>query len=173
MKRNEIIDPLSKVILNYLADNANASYKEIAERIGVAIGTVHGRVKKMMKAGIIRNARLIVDFSQLGYDLLVFIRVQLRDDANLETFKQKLSEISRILEVYYLANPFQILIKAVAKNTEDLRRLLDQLTAMREVANMEVSIALDALVERGLQLETPEKIELPKPRGRKSKKRNP
>jgi len=171
MRQNERMDPLSKVILNALADHANASYKEIAEKIGVAIGTVHGRVKKMYKMGIIRNARLVVDFSKLGYDLLLFIRLQLTEDADMETLKQKLAETPRILEAYYLASPFQVLLKVVAKNTEDLRRLLEQLTSMREIANLELSLVLDTYVERGLQLDTPDKLELPKPRGRKPKKR--
>lgn len=51
------LDRTDKEILRHLLEDARKTYTDIAKDLQVSPGTVHVRVKKMEKAGIIRGDR--------------------------------------------------------------------------------------------------------------------
>jgi len=60
-------------ILRELKKDARKSHRDIAEKLGVAEGTVYNRVNKLQDMGIIKRFMVDLDFSKLGYDLTAVI----------------------------------------------------------------------------------------------------
>ena len=72
------IDDIDQEILSILIADAKTPYAEIAKRISVSGGTIHGRMKKMEHMGIVRGSTLEIDTVKLGYNLTVFLGIHLQ-----------------------------------------------------------------------------------------------
>ena len=65
------LDETDFKILDALLDDARLSSRQIADRVGVSVGTVLSRIKRMENEGIIKGYSAIVDHEKLGYELTV------------------------------------------------------------------------------------------------------
>jgi DNA-binding Lrp family transcriptional regulator len=63
------IDEIDRKILKEYSRDARLSFREIANRINVAVGTVLSRTKKMEKDGVIQNYTVLLNNDKLGYPL--------------------------------------------------------------------------------------------------------
>ena len=59
MKINYQIDNVDLKILNILSKNAKMPYTEVAKKVFVSGGTVHVRMRKLEKMGVVRGLSLI------------------------------------------------------------------------------------------------------------------
>ena len=58
-------------ILKSLLEDARFSSRQIAKNVGVSVGTVLSRIKKMEDDGLIRGYSAILDHEKLGYQLKI------------------------------------------------------------------------------------------------------
>ena len=56
-------------ILKGLLEDARFSSRQIAKNVGVSVGTVLSRIKKMEEDGLIKGYSVILDHEKLGYQL--------------------------------------------------------------------------------------------------------
>ncbi|KUJ99636.1 MAG: Transcription regulator, Lrp/AsnC family, partial [Thermococcales archaeon 44_46] len=71
-----MVDELDRKIISILQEDARLSYREIAKKVGVAVGTVYNRIKRLEEEGIIRGFVPKLDYAKLGYDLTAIIGVK-------------------------------------------------------------------------------------------------
>ena len=71
------IDNIDLKILNTLSNNAKLPYTEVAKKVFVSGGTVHVRMKKLEKMGIVRGTKLDIDYSKLGYNISCYMGIYL------------------------------------------------------------------------------------------------
>ena len=76
--QNYQLDNTDLAILNILMQDARRPFTEVAEEVFVSPGTVHVRMRKMEKLGLIKNSQLQVDLSKLGLDVTAFLGVYLQ-----------------------------------------------------------------------------------------------
>ena len=57
------IDNTDQQILNILMENAFTPYTEISKKLFISPGTVHVRMNKMEKLGIVKNPQLQIDLA--------------------------------------------------------------------------------------------------------------
>jgi DNA-binding Lrp family transcriptional regulator len=69
------MDETDVKILKKLTSDARASYRKIAESIGVSPPTVLSRVQNLEKDGIIKSYAALLDHERLGYDLTAVIEI--------------------------------------------------------------------------------------------------
>ena len=69
------IDSLDIKILIELQDDARKSLREIAEKLGVAEGTIYNRINKLKRLGLIKKFIPVIDYSKLGYDIIAIIGI--------------------------------------------------------------------------------------------------
>lgn len=147
-----MIDNLDKIILNALSDNARLSYAEIAKNNGVSPATVHVRVEKMRKAGIVTGAKLSIDHRKLGYDICCFIGIILRQAGDYPAALEKLKALPEVTEAYYTTGQYSVLIKVLVKNIDDLQRLLiERLQVIDEIQSTETLISLQSPIQRNIR----------------------
>ena len=65
MKTNYQIDNIDLKILNILSSNAKMPYTEVAKKVFVSGGTVHVRMRKLEKMGVVRGTKLDIDYARL------------------------------------------------------------------------------------------------------------
>ena len=90
MKINYQIDNIDLKILNILSKNAKMPYTEVAKKVFVSGGTVHVRMRKLEKMGIVRGTKLDINYTKLGYNISCYMGVYLE-----KSFLYKEAEIGR------------------------------------------------------------------------------
>ncbi|GAB4395336.1 MAG: Lrp/AsnC ligand binding domain-containing protein [Microscillaceae bacterium] len=148
------IDSTDRKILNLLIGDANLPFTEIAKRVFVSDGTVHGRVRKLKQMGIIRGATLDVDYNRLGWDITAFLGIYLDKSALYETVAKDLQKIPEITNMHYTTGVYSIFAKIVCRDTRHLREVLhDKIQKVVGIQRTETFISLEESVNRAVALE--------------------
>jgi Lrp/AsnC family transcriptional regulator for asnA, asnC and gidA len=71
------LDEIDLKILSVLTEDAQMPYTEVAKKVFVSGGTVHVRMKKLHKMGIVQGAQLKIDYAKLGFDVKAFLGIYL------------------------------------------------------------------------------------------------
>ncbi|MEQ8706333.1 MAG: Lrp/AsnC family transcriptional regulator [Phaeodactylibacter sp.] len=114
------LDAIDRRILTMLQANGKATNKEIANVLGMSITPIYERIKKMEDAGYIKKYTTVVDKEMLGYHLMAFCNVRLKEHTkeNLERFEQQVAELSEVSECYHIAGNFDYLLKVTVVDME-------------------------------------------------------
>ena len=75
-------------ILQGLLEDARFSSRQIAKKVGVSVGTVLARIKKMEREGIIKRYSALLDHEKLGYELTVLTEITVSKGKLVETNSQ-------------------------------------------------------------------------------------
>ena len=126
MNENYQIDNTDLKILSLLSKNAKTPYTEIAKKVFVSGGTVHVRMKKLEKLGIVKGNKLVIDYSKLGYSITCFMCIFLEKSYLYKQTVRSLKMIEEIVEIHAITGRYTIFIKIFCKDTAHLRKVLDQ-----------------------------------------------
>lgn len=150
----ESIDKLDRAILNILMEDARTPYLEIARSCNVSGATVHLRIQKLEKMGIIRGSRLVVDPSKLGIGICAFLGIYLDKGSHFQDVVEELKKVPEIVECHYTTGIYSIFAKIFCRDTSHLREVLNQkIQGLSAVNRTETLISLDQTFERQIVLE--------------------
>lgn len=153
MSKTPNIDDTDKKILALLMKDAKIPYTDIAKQLFVSSGTVHVRMKKLEKLGIVRSATLVVDYSKLGYDVVAFLGIYLDKSSLYEKVAAEMQMIPEIVSAHYITGNYSIFIKIVCRDTDHLREVLhDKIQAIDGIQRTETLISLEESINRPLDL---------------------
>ena len=141
-----VLDEADRKILAELQQDARASFKAIADDIGVSEATVFVRVKKLKEAGIIKGFRAIVDPNAVGKTLTAFILVR----AQPKTYHHVLDALKRfddIYEIFDVTGQYYSVLKIRTTGTEQLTKIIDEIETIEGVAGTETIIVLKTVKE--------------------------
>ncbi|HEV3473590.1 MAG TPA: Lrp/AsnC family transcriptional regulator [Actinomycetota bacterium] len=139
------MDDKDRKILELLRADGRLGYAEIGAAVGLAPSSVHDRVRKLERAGIIRGYRADVDLKQAGFPITAIVSLALTPGSPTD-IPGKVAELPLVESCYSIAgdNSYALMIRA--PSTEDLEALLDTLRAKLEV-NTRATIVLSTPFE--------------------------
>lgn len=153
MSKKIEIDSIDRKILNILMQNANTSYVDIAKRIHVSPGTVHVRMKRLLRLGIAKSAFLNVDYAKLGYDICAFLGVHLEKNSMYIDVIKALQKIPEVTNAHYTTGVYSIFVQVICKDTEHLRQVLyEKIQNIEGIQRTETFISLDESIYRPLEI---------------------
>lgn len=148
------LDTLDKTILEILMKDARTPYLEIARICNVSGATVHLRIQKLEKMGIIVGSRLIINYRQMGLGICAFLGIHLEKAHNFNEIFQRLKDIPEVVECHYTTGNYAIFLKVYCKDTAGLRNLLvDKIQAIPNISRTETFISLEQNFEREPSIE--------------------
>ncbi len=151
------IDKLDRKILNILMQDARTPYLEIARTCNVSGATVHLRIQKLEKTGIIRGSRLIVDPAKLGVGICAYLGIYLDRGSHFHEVVDELKKVHEIVECHYTTGIYSIFAKIYCRDTAHLREVLnDKIQAIPMVLRTETLISLEETFERQIILDNDE-----------------
>src|SRR3989338_8642611 len=106
------IDELDLKIIKEFQIDARQSYREIAEKLSIAEGTVYNRVNKLKDMGIIRKFMVDINYSKLGYDLTAIIGIRGKG-GHLNEIEEKIAKERNVTTLYDVTGDYDAI--AVAK----------------------------------------------------------
>lgn len=143
MALNYEIDNTDLKILNILMENAFTPFTEIGKKLFVSPGTVHVRMNKMEKLGIVKPPQLQIDFVKLGMDVTAFIGVYLIRSDMYDKVVTQLKRIDEVAWCNYTTGNYSLFLKIVCRDTQHLREVLhDKLQKIEGISRTETIISL-------------------------------
>lgn len=142
------LDDVDRGILTLLHADARITNTALAETVGIAPSTCHGRVRRLVELGVIRGFYADVDPVAVGLPLQAMISVRLRSHARgkIRSFTHRISNKPQVRDVYFLAGADDFLLHVAARDTEDLRSfVVEHLNADADVAGTETALIFEHL----------------------------
>lgn len=133
-------------ILALLEGDARLSYAEIGERVGLAASSVHDRVRKLERAGVITGYRAEIDRAAVGLPITAIVSLALRP-ASPTDIPARVAEFPEVETCYSIAGDNSYALVVRAPDTKALEDLLDALRAKLEVVTRS-TIVLSTPFER-------------------------
>lgn len=147
MDEEEIkIDETDKKILNLLSKDGRMSYRKISREMDISVGTVHNRVDKFTKAGIIKNFVPQLDHSKLGYKLTTIIGVRVKGGV-LRNWENKTAYHKNVLGIYDVTGEFDAILLAKFKDTTELDSFIKELLKEPDVQRTYTQTVLNIVKE--------------------------
>ena len=118
-------------ILKCIEEDGSCNLDEISRLTNISRSTIHYRLKKFRKMGLIKGTFAELDPQVLGLDIttVTFVNVSY-DSGTAEEIGEKLASISGVFTVYYVLGDFDFIVIAKAKDKEDLKRILREIHAI-------------------------------------------
>ena len=142
------IDEVDRRILAALHAYARIPNSALAEVVGIAPSTCHGRVRRLQDLGVIRGFYADIDPAAIGLPLQAMISVTLQSGARgkIRHFVQQIRRRPQVIDVYFLAGADDFIIHVAARDTDDLRSfVVDNLNADADVAGTQTSLIFEHL----------------------------
>ncbi len=135
------IDALDARLLLALDDDPEATILALAGSLGVARNTVHARLRRLTASGTLKNYSRRLDPAALGYPLVAFVSIAIsQTDGHLAT--AGLQRHPEVVEIHAITGDADLLVKVVARNTEDLHRITNAMLTVSGVVRTNTAISL-------------------------------
>jgi DNA-binding Lrp family transcriptional regulator len=107
------MDAIDEHILRQLERDGRVTNLELAERVGLSPSACLRRVQALEAAGVIKGYRAVLDRTQLGAGLTVFVMVglsgQLQRDA--QAFERAMAKAPEVLECHNITGTVEYLLR--------------------------------------------------------------
>ena len=126
------MDRIDRKILGLLEGDARLTYAEIGAAVGLAASSVHDRVRKLEKQGVIRGYRAEIDLAAAGLPITAFVSIALQP-ASPQEVPALVAELELVEACYSVAGDNSYVLVVRAPSTAELEDLLEALRAKLQV----------------------------------------
>jgi DNA-binding Lrp family transcriptional regulator len=133
-------------ILKCLLEDARFSSRQIAKSVGVSVGTVLSRIKKMEDAGIIQGYSVLLNHESLDYELTVVTEITVAKGRLAET-ENEIARLPNVCGVYDVTGLTDAIIIAKFKSREALGKFTKTLLALPYIERTNTHVVLTTVKE--------------------------
>ncbi|WP_214070375.1 Lrp/AsnC family transcriptional regulator [Mucilaginibacter sp. dw_454] len=114
----EELDHTDIQLLTLLGQDSGITIKELAARVNLSPSPVFERVKRLKTNGYIKKYIALIDAEQLGYGLIVFCNIKLKqhDKSIGHEFVTDIMQLKEVVECYNISGDFDFLLKVYARD---------------------------------------------------------
>jgi len=140
------LNETDKKILKNLLEDARFSSRQIAKNVGVSVGTVLSRIRKMEDAGLIKGYSIILDHEKLGYELTVVTEITV-SKGRLVEMENEIAKMPGVCGVYDVTGLTDAVIIGKFKSREDLGKFTKRLLALPYIERTNTHVVLATMKE--------------------------
>ena len=140
------IDEIDRKILKELTDDCRMSYRQVAKKVRVSVGTALNRIKRMEKAGVIKGYSAIIDQEKIGYQLTGIAEITVSKGKLLD-MEQAISKLSNTCAVYDVTGLTDALVIAKFHSREELSKFTKGLLSLPFVDRTNTRVVLTTIKE--------------------------
>jgi len=140
------LDELDKNILSMLQDDARISFADVARKLKVSEGTIHLRVRKMKKMGVIKGFHTIIAPEKVGKNLTAFIFVK-ADPIKYPNVLDSIIAMDDVYEIYDVTGEFYAVLKVRTDDMKSLTKLIDGMGTIKGIVSTQTLVVLRTVKE--------------------------
>lgn len=135
-------------ILDMLQSNSGRTAKEMATELSLTTTPVYERIKKLEKAGYIKQYVALLNTDLLNKNIIVFMNITIKDHYKeaRDKFVKSMEALEEVSEFYHTSGSFDFLAKvrfASLKEYKDF--LVNKVTAIRNISDIDSQIVLEEI----------------------------
>lgn len=121
-----MVDQKDMKILELLEKNSNLTTKQIAKKTLLPITTVHNRIKKLERSGVIRNYSAVIDHKKLGKAISAYILINIdyvflkEKQATQHDIARQIKSHPLVQEVSMITGSNDMIIKIIVNDITNL-----------------------------------------------------
>jgi Lrp/AsnC family transcriptional regulator, leucine-responsive regulatory protein len=141
------------VLLRALQENASRRLEDLSKVVGLAPSSMHERLRRLERLGVIRGWSIEIDARSLGLGVLAFIGISSKRPCSelVGAFRA----IPAIEECHSVAGELSMLLKVRVTDTASLLKLTERVRKIPGIEQTHTTIVLESQFERPIPI--PEK----------------
>ena len=147
------LDRKDFALLEALQQNASQRLEDLAALVKLAPSSVHERLRRLEREGIIRKWTVDLDTTALGLGVIAFIGV--RSTRPCSELLASMRKIPSIEECHSVAGELSMILKVRVRDTAALLSLSEHLHLIPGIEQTETTIVLKTQIDRPIALQAP------------------
>lgn len=144
-------DEIDILILTALDEDARMTVMALADRCGLARGTVQARLERYRSLGLFRKHSVRIDPLHLGRGLSAMVSAEL-DQHQLGDAVVAVSRIPEVLECFAPAGETDLVCRVVARDPDDLYRVSEEIRLCPGIVRTRTSVFLRRVIPYRMDL---------------------
>jgi len=140
------LDSIDFQILRMLQEDSRMSYRKIADALGIAVGTVYNRIKRLEDEGVFKAYTVIVDPTKIGYDLTAVILIQ-AEGPHLAEVEKEIAQSDHAICVYDITGDFDIAVIVRFRDRSMLNNFIKGILKMPHITRTVTNVTLNVVKE--------------------------
>ncbi len=141
------LDEIDAVLLAALQEDGRLRLEDLARLVGLSASSVHDRLQRLRRDGVIRRWTVEISPEALGLGVLAF--VGLRASRPCSELVEPITAFPEVVEFHAVAGAFGSLLKVRTATLEELNGLVDRLRRVPGIEGTETTVVLKTYAERG------------------------
>lgn len=142
------VDVLDARIITLFSGRPQIGVLGASRVLGVARGTVASRLERLVQRGVITSFAPTVSPAGAGYPVTAYCSLQIRQVPGQSQVVEHLCAIPEVIEASTITGAFDLLVTVVARDNDDLQRVIDHVVEHPLVERASTQIVLATRVPR-------------------------
>ena len=147
---SKLLDQIDLRILEELQRDSGQSQRSLSEQVGLSQNACWRRLKALDAAGILGKRTVVLDRTQLGMGLVVFVMVKTRHHSAswLKQFRRHVSTIPEVIDFFRIGGEYDYLLKIVTQDMQSYDVVYKRLIDGVELETVTSYFAMEAIEEQ-------------------------
>lgn len=147
---SKLLDQVDLRILEELQRDSGQSQRSLSEKVGLSQNACWRRLKALDAAGILGKRTVVLDRTQLGMGMVVFVMVKTRHHSAswLKQFRRHVSTIPEVIDFFQIGGEYDYLLKIVTQDMQSYDVVYKRLIDGVELETVTSYFAMEAIEEQ-------------------------
>ncbi|MDA8623527.1 Lrp/AsnC family transcriptional regulator [Candidatus Poseidoniales archaeon] len=142
------LDDTDRRLLAVLLEDARISQRGLAQRIGVAQGTITNRLRRLEELGVIKGYTVLLEPESIGWTMTVITGLRI-EKGSMINVQQNIAADHRVFAVYDVTGDYDSMVLARVKSRKDLDDLTKTVFTLKGVQRSFTQVVLNTVKEDG------------------------
>ena len=140
------LDEKDKMILTELQKDSNQPLKKIAKKIKIPLSTLHLRIQKLEKEGVIKKYSIVIDSKKVGQPITIFVLLSIihylpgeTKSLSVRKIADEIKKIPEIQESFIVTGQWDIIVKITGESVEKIMGIV--LNKIRKMKGVDKSVS--------------------------------
>ena len=136
------LDDTDRRLLAVLLEDARISQRGLAQRIGVAQGTITNRLRRLEELGVIKGYTVLLEPESIGWTMTVITGLRI-EKGSMINVQQNIAADPRVFAVYDVTGDYDSMVLARVKSRKDLDDLTKTVFTLKGVQRSFTQVVLN------------------------------
>ena len=142
------LDDTDRRLLGALLEDARISQRGLAQRIGVAQGTITNRLRRLEGLGVIKGYTVLLEHESIGWTMTVITGLRI-EKGSMINVQQNIAADPRVFAVYDVTGDYDSMVLARVQSRKDLDDLTKTVFTLKGVQRSFTQVVLNTVKEDG------------------------
>lgn len=140
----ESLDAKDRLLLAYLRRNARMTTVELAGKLGLSRSSVHARISRLERTGVIRGYTVVLGEESLADRLRCWFVIRVDKTIASEALLERIRSIADVGAVYLLTGDVDVLVEVTAATTLGIDKARLEIASLEGIAEVRTHVVLRA-----------------------------